>query len=34
MQDILYIVIGLIFFVVCIAYVGGCERLRGGTRDE
>ena len=34
MQDALYIVIGLLFFVLCAAYVAGCERLRGTTHDE
>gem|GEM_PF-2003529 len=34
MQDILYIVIGLVFFLICIAYVGACAKLQGGTRNE
>jgi len=34
MQDILYIAISLLFFVVAIAYVFACEKLRGTTPDE
>jgi len=34
MQDILYIVMGTLFFVIAIAYVFACEKLRGATPDE
>ncbi|MDR3687912.1 MAG: hypothetical protein P4L46_00940 [Fimbriimonas sp.] len=34
MQDILYIAIGLLFFVLAIAYVFACDKLRGTTSDE
>lgn len=34
MLDILYIGITLIFFVVSVAYVRGCEKLLGGHEDE
>jgi hypothetical protein len=34
MQDILYIAMGLLFFAVAVAYVHGCEKLKGSTPDE
>jgi hypothetical protein len=34
MQDILYIAMGSLFFVIAIAYVFACERLRGASPDE
>ena len=34
MQDILYIAMGTLFFVIAIAYVVACEKLRGVTPDE
>jgi hypothetical protein len=34
MQDILYIAMGVLFFVIAIAYVVACERLRGVAPDE
>jgi hypothetical protein len=30
MMDLLYIGITLLFFVVAVAYVAGCDRLSGG----
>jgi len=34
MLDILYIAMGVLFFGIAIAYVVGCEKLRGVTPDE
>jgi len=34
MLDFLYIAMGLLFFVVAIAYVFACEKLRNVTHDE
>lgn len=34
MLDVFYIAITVLFFVVAIAYVHGCEKLRGGAIDE
>lgn len=33
MSDLIYLVITLAFFGISVAYVSGCEKLRGGTRD-
>ena len=30
MLDVVFVVVTVAFFVVSIAYVAGCERLRGG----
>jgi hypothetical protein len=30
MLDVVFVVVTLVFFAVSIAYVGGCERLKGG----
>ena len=31
MLDLLYVGITIVFFAVALAYVAGCDRLRGGT---
>jgi len=33
MSDLIYLAIALAFFGIAIAYVNGCERLRGGPHD-
>jgi len=33
MSDLIYLVIAGAFFGIAIAYVNGCEKLRGGTHD-
>jgi hypothetical protein len=33
MSDLIYLAIALAFFGIAIAYVNGCERLRGGSHD-
>jgi hypothetical protein len=33
MSDIIYLAITLAFFGIAIAYVNGCEKLRGGSHD-
>lgn len=30
MRDVVFVVVTLAFFVVSIAYVAGCDRLKGG----
>ena len=31
MLDVVFVVVTVVFFVVSIAYVAGCERLKGGN---
>jgi len=33
MSDLVFIAVTVGFFALAIAYVDGCEKLRGGTRD-
>lgn len=33
MSDLIYLVITLAFFGISVAYVSGCEKLRGGSHD-
>lgn len=33
MTDLIFIATAIAFFVVSVAYVGGCEKLRGVSRD-
>ena len=33
MSDLIYLVTALAFFGISIAYVKGCEKLRGGSHD-
>ena len=33
MQDLIFIALTIIFFLLCLAYVRGCEKLRGGGGD-
>ena len=34
MLDVLYIAITMLFFVVAVAYVAACDRLRGAPRES
>lgn len=34
MDDVAYLVITAAFFLICAAYVRGCEKLRGSASDE
>jgi len=33
MSDFIYLALAVTFFAVAIAYVNGCEKLRGGGHD-
>jgi nitrate reductase NapE component len=33
MMDLIFLAIAITFFVVAVAYVGGCEKLRGESHD-
>jgi len=33
MSDLIYLAITLAFFGISVAYVSGCEKLRGGSHD-
>jgi succinate-acetate transporter protein len=34
MLDLLFIALTIIFFLLCLAYVRGCEKLRGDARES